>query len=514
MDYHREKIIVLDFGSQYTQLIARKVRELNVYCEIYPFDLSVERIKSMNPIGIILSGGPRSVLDEDAPVPKREIFELGIPVLGICYGLQVIAYLFGGEVKKAEKAEYGKAVLRVEIDDPIFFGLGRELIVWMSHQDRISRLPEGFLSLASTENSPYASLKSLKRPIYGFQFHPEVHHTPMGKEILRNFLYRVCGATGLYTPQSFIDETVRSIRERVGGKKAICALSGGVDSSCVALIVHRAIGDNLHCVFVNNGLLRKNEVGEVLDAFQKDLKINVNYLDREETFLKALKGVKDPEKKRKIIGRLFIRIFEEEARRLGDVSFLAQGTLYPDVIESVSQKGPSSKIKSHHNVGGLPKRMKLALIEPLKELFKDEVREVARILGLPENIVRRQPFPGPGLAVRIVGEVTRERLEILREADAIVRDEVERNPDFEHLWQSFCVLLPVKTVGVMGDERTYAYVIAIRAVESVDAMTADWARLPYDLLDRLARRIINEVSGVNRVVYDITSKPPGTIEWE
>lgn len=514
MDYHKEAVLILDFGSQYTQLIARKVRELGVYCEIHPYNISIKDIKSFNPIGIILSGGPKSVSDTDAPFCEKDVFQLNVPIFGICYGLQLLTYFFGGEVEKATKAEYGKAKMKIVNADPVFDGIERETIVWMSHKDRVTKIPKGFFALARTENSPYAAIKSEKSPIYGVQFHPEVHHTERGKEILRNFLFRVCNAKGLFSPLSFVEESTRRIKEEVGDKKVICALSGGVDSSCVAALMHKAIGDSLHCVFVNNGLLRKNEVEEVLQAFEGKLHIKVNYVDKEEEFLRRLKGVKDPEKKRKIIGRLFIRTFEEEAKKIGNIEYLAQGTLYPDVIESTSYKGPSATIKSHHNVGGLPKRMKLKLIEPLKELFKDEVRRVGRLLGLPDYIVDRQPFPGPGLAVRIIGEVTRERLQILREADAIVREEIERKPDFKGLWQSFAVLLPVKTVGVMGDERTYAHVIAIRAVESVDAMTADWAKLPYETLDLIARRIINEVNGVNRVVYDITSKPPGTIEWE
>ncbi|MCX7857204.1 MAG: glutamine-hydrolyzing GMP synthase [Deltaproteobacteria bacterium] len=514
MDYHKEVVLILDFGSQYTQLIARKIRELGVYCEIHPYNIQTNQIKSFNPIGLVLSGGPKSVTESDAPICDKEIFQLNIPILGICYGLQLIAHFFGGEVEKANRAEYGKTKMIVEKPDPLFYAVDGETRVWMSHKDRVIKMPEGFIGLARSENSPHAAIRSKEKPIYGVQFHPEVHHTEKGKEILKNFLFRICEAKGLYSPKSFIEESVKKIRDEVGDEKVICALSGGVDSSCVAALMHKAIGENLYCFFVNNGLLRKNEVNEVLEAFSGRLNIKVNYINKEDEFLSRLKGVKDPEKKRKIIGRLFIKAFEEEAKKIGDIKYLAQGTLYPDVIESTSYKGPSATIKTHHNVGGLPKRMKFKLIEPLKELFKDEVRKVGRILGLPDYIVDRQPFPGPGLAVRIVGEVTKERLEILREADAIVREEIEKNPKFRHLWQSFAVLLPIKTVGVMGDERTYAYVIAIRAVESVDAMTADWARIPQETLDHIARRIINEVHGVNRVVYDITSKPPGTIEWE
>ncbi|HON85569.1 MAG TPA: glutamine-hydrolyzing GMP synthase [Syntrophorhabdaceae bacterium] len=514
MDYHRELIAILDFGSQYTQLIARKVRELGVYCEIYPYNQDINTIKKLKTKGIILSGGPSSVTEDNAPIMDRELLELDIPILGICYGLQLITMLCKGEISKSLKREYGKAHIFIDEKDPLLEGLSNGDIVWMSHQDRIFRLPEGFKSLAHSDNSPFAAIRSTERNIYGVQFHPEVHHTPKGKTLLNNFLYKICRCEGLFSPKSFVETAIADIKERTGDGNVICALSGGVDSSVVATLIHRAIGDRLHCVFVNNGVLRKNEVEEVIEAFQDKLHINLRYVNGEDRFLNALKKVKDPEKKRKIIGRLFIEIFEEEAHKVGDVQFLAQGTLYPDVIESVSSKGPSATIKSHHNVGGLPKRMRLKLIEPLRELFKDEVRQVGRELGIPENIINRQPFPGPGLAIRIIGEVTKDRLDILREADSIVREEIEKNKKFKNIWQSFAILIPVKTVGVMGDERTYANVIAIRVVESEDAMTADWTRLPYEILDKLSRRIINEVHGVNRVVYDISSKPPSTIEWE
>ena len=514
MDYHKELIAILDFGSQYTQLIARKVRELGVYCEIYPYNQDINTIKKLKTKGIILSGGPSSVTEDNAPIMDRELLELDIPILGICYGLQLITMLCKGEISKSLKREYGKAHIFIDEKDPLLEGLSNGDIVWMSHQDRIFRLPEGFKSLAHSDNSPFAAIRSTERNIYGVQFHPEVHHTPKGKTLLNNFLYKICRCEGLFSPKSFVETAIADIKERTGDGNVICALSGGVDSSVVATLIHRAIGDRLHCVFVNNGVLRKNEVEEVIEAFQDKLHINLRYVNGEDRFLNALKKVKDPEKKRKIIGRLFIEIFEEEAHKVGDVQFLAQGTLYPDVIESVSSKGPSATIKSHHNVGGLPKRMRLKLIEPLRELFKDEVRQVGRELGIPENIINRQPFPGPGLAIRIIGEVTKDRLDILREADSIVREEIEKNKKFKNIWQSFAILIPVKTVGVMGDERTYANVIAIRVVESEDAMTADWTRLPYEILDKLSRRIINEVHGVNRVVYDISSKPPSTIEWE
>ncbi|OPY00179.1 MAG: GMP synthase (glutamine-hydrolyzing) [Syntrophorhabdus sp. PtaB.Bin047] len=513
-DYHEELILILDFGSQYTQLIARKVRELGVYCEIYPYNLDLDAIRSMKPRGIILSGGPASINEKSAPICDRAVFELGVPVLGVCYGLQLLARSFGGKVEKAPKREFGKAHLYIEKADRFLDGVRDGDIVWMSHSDKVLTLPRGFVALARSDNSSYAAVRNTKGTVYGVQFHPEVHHTPKGKRILKNFLYKICRLKGLFSPQSFVELATEKIRREAGGEKVICALSGGVDSTVVAALIHRAIGDNLRCIFVNNGVLRKNEAEEVIAAYRDILHLNLKYVDASEAFLKALKGVKDPERKRKIIGRLFIRIFEEEARDGGSVRYLAQGTLYPDVIESASFKGPSATIKSHHNVGGLPKRMKMTLIEPLRELFKDEVRVVGRELGVPEYIVGRQPFPGPGLAVRIVGEVTEERVRILQEADSIVRQEIEHNPAFKHIWQSFGILIPVKTVGVMGDERTYANVIAVRVVESEDAMTADWARLPYPTLDTVARRIINEVAGVNRVVYDISSKPPSTIEWE
>lgn len=513
-DYHKEIVVILDFGSQYTQLIARKVRELGVYCEIFPYNVPLKKIKSLSPVGLILSGGPKSVNDADAPVIGKGLFDIGVPILGICYGIQLIAKLYGGEVQRSEKREYGRAHLFLDSTDGLLQGMEENDTIWMSHGDAIMRMPAGFAALAHSENSPYAAIRNEEGNIYGVQFHPEVHHTPKGKIILRNFLYNICKAKGLFSTKSFIEMTTARIREEVGDGRVVCALSGGVDSSVVAALIHRAIGDRLTCVFVNNGVLRKNEGQEVLDLFKDRLHLNLKYVDGTDRFLAALKGVRDPERKRKRIGRLFIEVFEEEAGSLGQVEFLAQGTLYPDVIESVSFKGPSATIKSHHNVGGLPRRMHLRLIEPLRELFKDEVRTVGRELGLPAHVVQRQPFPGPGLAIRIIGEVTPERVAVLQDADHIIRDEIERKEEFSHIWQSFAILIPIRTVGVMGDERTYAHVIALRIVESLDGMTADWSRVPYDVLDVVSRRIINEVPGVNRVVLDISSKPPSTIEWE
>ena len=514
--HHDQKILILDFGSQYTQLIARRIRESRVYCEIHPCTVGIDRIRSLAPQGIVLSGGPASVYDPEAPRVSAEVFELGVPVLGICYGMQLMTHLLGGRVARGLKREYGLAHITVdEARGPLTgFRPGETLPVWMSHADRIEAMPPGFRALAHTENSPVAAMGHEDRPWYGVQFHPEVVHTPRGSEMLEAFLFDVCGCEPTWTMGSFIEATVREIRETVGDRRVICALSGGVDSSVVALLLHRALGDRLTCIFVDNGLLRKGEAEKVVRTFRDHFHLNLLHVDAADLFLERLEGVTDPEQKRKIIGNEFIYLFEREARKLGDVEFLAQGTLYPDVIESVSFKGPSATIKSHHNVGGLPERMNLKLVEPLRELFKDEVREVGRELGLPEEILERHPFPGPGLAIRILGEVTRERLDVLREADAIVREEIVREGVHRSVWQAFCVLLPVKTVGVMGDERTYEHVVAVRSVNSVDGMTADWSRLPYELLGRISNRIINEVDGVNRVVYDISSKPPATIEWE
>jgi len=510
----RETILVLDFGSQYTQLIARRIRELGVYSEIWPYSATPEGIQRLAPRGIILSGGPSSVYEEGAPLPDPRVLELGVPVLGICYGLQVIAHLLGGRVRKAPQREYGRAELYVDEPEPLFAGLPKQFTVWMSHGDRLEALPRGFRVVAHTDNSPLAAIQSDEKRIYGLQFHPEVAHTPRGKDILRNFAFRVCGCRGLWNPRSFVEQAVEEIRQRVGEARVLCALSGGVDSSVAAVLVSRAVGKNLTAVFVDTGLLRANEAEEVRRTFDGKFDFDFRYVDASELFLERLRGVTDPEQKRRIIGETFIRVFEEEARKLGQVEYLVQGTLYPDVIESRSTRGPSAKIKTHHNVGGLPERMNLKLIEPLRELFKDEVRRVGHELGLPETILRRHPFPGPGLAVRILGEVTPDRVRILREVDRIFIEELKASGLYDEVWQAFAVLLPVRSVGVMGDERTYENVAVLRAVTSLDGMTADWARLPHDFLARVSNRVINEVRGVNRVVYDISSKPPSTIEWE
>jgi GMP synthase (glutamine-hydrolysing) len=511
---HEEKILVLDFGSQYTQLIARRVRESKVYSEILPFNASIEKIRNFNPKGIILSGGPSSVYANDAPIPDIKIFQLGIPVLGICYGMQLMAHLFGGKVAKATRREYGKAELIIDNRMSIFQGIQKKTIVWMSHGDRIVRYPPAFEPLAHTANSPVAAMADQKKGFYALQFHPEVIHTQNGFEILKNFLFKVCKCRPTWTMKSFIESATRDIREKANGKKIVCGISGGVDSSVTAVLVHKAIGDHLTCIFVDNGVLRAGEARKVEETLRKHFNMNIYCVDASERFLNRLKGVIDPEVKRKRIGNEFIKVFEEEAKKITGVKFLAQGTLYPDVIESVPFKGPSATIKSHHNVGGLLKRMKLKLIEPLRELFKDEVRLLGKELGLPVEIINRHPFPGPGLAIRVIGEVTRERCDILRKADIIVLDEIRKAGLYTELWQSFAVLLPVKSVGVMGDERTYENVIAVRAVKSLDGMTADWAKIPHDVLGIISNKIINEVRGVNRVVYDISSKPPSTIEWE
>ncbi len=510
----REAVVILDFGSQYSMLIARRVRECQVYCELLPHDASWEQVSSLHPKGFILSGGPASVYEPGAPLAPTYIYESQLPILGICYGMQVIAHQMGGRVAPGVRQEYGHAVLHQSVDSSLFADLPSSMPVWMSHGDRIEELPPGFVSLAYTENSPIAIMGN-QHGIFGLQFHPEVAHTPDGKTVLRNFLYNICGCKGNWTAGSFIAEVVGRVREQVGTGKVICALSGGVDSSVTATLIHQAVGDKLTCIFVNNGLLRREEVERTLNVFQRNMKMNLVYTDASERFLDKLRGVVAPEEKRHLIGEEFIKVFEEEAGKIGKVDFLAQGTLYPDVIESAgAQSKTSAVIKTHHNVGGLPSKMTLTLLEPLRNLFKDEVREVGLALGLPEEMVWRQPFPGPGLAIRVIGEVTRERLETLRAADWVVMNEIKKAKLYRQLWQSFAVLTDVKSVGVMGDYRTYGYLVAVRAVTSEDAMTADWARVPYDILARISNRIVNEVPGVNRVVYDISSKPPSTIEWE
>lgn len=509
-----KKVLIVDFGSQYTQLIGRRIRELGVYSEIVPYYRVEEEIEKEKPLALILSGGPRSVYEKDALTLPVEILGSGIPVLGICYGHQLIAHLLGGKVQKATSREYGFTQLFARERDGLLKGLDEEIRVWMSHGDVVLKAPEGFTVTGYTENTPVAVMENREKGIYGVQFHPEVYHTEKGIKIFENFLFHLSGIEKNWELGDFISRKIEEIRKRVGNSRAICALSGGVDSTVAAVMVSRAIGDKLTCIFVNNGLLRKDEFENNMKTFTEKLSLNVIGVDAKERFLKALEGVTDPEKKRKIIGNLFVEIFEEEAARIGDVEFLVQGTTYPDVIESASVKGPAAVIKTHHNVGGLPEKMRLKLIEPLRELFKDEVREIGRRLGIDEHFIRKHPFPGPGLAVRILGEVTEERLRKLREADAIVVEEIERAGLYDHLWQAFAILVPVKTVGVMGDLRTYEEVIALRLVQSVDGMTADWFLPPKEVLTRISTRIVNEVKGINRVVLDITSKPPATIEWE
>ncbi len=520
------RIVILDFGSQYTQVIARRIRECQVYSQILPYNTPADKIAELNPKGVILSGGPASVYGEDSPQPDVEVFNLGVPVLGICYGMQLMAHHLGGKVEYAERREYGMGLLKVaEADCALFKGLGEVVDIWNSHGDKVTKLPRGFRAVAKTDNSPFAAIEHPKKRFFGLQFHPEVVHTPRGKELIQNFVYEICGCKMDWTMGSFIEEACQKIREQVGEDHVILGLSGGVDSSVAAALLHKAIGDQLTCVFVNNGLLRAREAETVQRVFGENFKVKLKYVDASTRFLTKLKGVTDPERKRKIIGYEFIRVFDDAVRDLTkkqsskkkapQFRWLAQGTLYPDVIESVAIGGnPAALIKSHHNVGGLPKKMKLKLVEPLRELFKDEVREVGAQLGLPKEIVHRQPFPGPGLAVRILGDINRERLRILREADTIVVSEMKASEWYYQVWQSFAVLLPVRSVGVMGDERTYENTVAVRIVESQDGMTADWVRLPYEILAKISTRIINEVKGVNRVCYDISSKPPATIEWE
>ncbi|MBT8373511.1 MAG: glutamine-hydrolyzing GMP synthase [Deltaproteobacteria bacterium] len=508
-------ILIIDFGSQYNQLIARRVRECHIYCQIEPPEITIDRIKSINPEGIILSGGPSSIYEKQSPKIDKAIFNMKIPILGICYGMQFMIGSMGGVVKKAKKREYGFAELNIRTRSDLLQGINQTTKCWMSHGDSIEKLPAGFKTTASTLNTTIAATEQKKNTLYGLQFHPEVEHTPQGKAILRNFLFKICGCKRSWTMKSFARDAISQIKEKVKDKKVILGLSGGVDSSVTALLLHRAVGKNLTCIFVDNGLLRKNEAEKLKKTFKLNLKINIRFVNAKNKFLEPLKNIVDPEKKRKIIGKVFMEVFEAEAKKLKNTEFLAQGTLYPDVIESISAfGGPSSVIKSHHNVGGLPRKMKLKLVEPLKYLFKDEVRLLGKELGLDENLIWRQPFPGPGLAIRIVGKVTRKRLAILREVDDLLLDEIRKSGYYKKLWQSFAVLLPLKSVGVMGDMRTYENIVAIRAVTSKDAMTADWARLPHKFLSMVSNRIINEVNGINRVVYDISSKPPSTIEWE
>jgi len=510
----QETVLILDFGSQYTQLIARRVREHKVFCCVLPYNTSLQKIKEISPKGIIFTGGPASTY-EGKIKPCPEIFNLRIPILGICYGMEVIADILGGKVRKAKAGEYGNTGISVSTKTELFRGLPGDFVCWMSHGDSVLMVPDSFVKIAFTKNTDVAAMVDRERNIWAVQFHPEVVHTQYGKNIFYNFLYEICRCAGKWTMESFIKQSIKNIKSQMGNSKVVLGLSGGVDSSVCAILIHKAIGKNLFCIFADNGVLRKDEGKRVKEVFKRHFKMNLRYVDAGKRFLKKLKGVTDPELKRKIIGNEFVRVFEEEAKKIGKVEFLAQGTLYPDVIESCSAfGGPSARIKTHHNVGGLPEKMKLKLIEPLKDLFKDEVRQLGMKLGMPEEIVCRQPFPGPGLAVRIIGEVNKERLGVLREVDRRVIIEMKKAGLYRNLWQSFAVLLPIKTVGVMGDKRTYENVVALRIVTSEDAMTADWARLPYDLLARLSNQIINEVKGVNRVVYDISSKPPSTIEWE
>lgn len=508
---HSEMIIVLDFGGQYNQLIARRIRDLGVYSELWAYDTSIEKLRAANPKGIIFSGGPASVYGENAPLVDKEIYSLGVPILGICYGMQMMSFHHDGDVQRSTTREYGKASIHLK-HSPLFAELASEEVVLMSHSDHVNKIPTGFEVIASSENSPIAAISHEEKQLYGVQFHPEVKATEHGDQLIKNFVYGICGCKGDWTMHSFVEQSIAEIKERVGDKKVLCALSGGVDSSVVAVLIHQAIGDQLTCMFVDHGLLRKGEAESVMQTFGEKFHMNLIKIDARERFLSKLAGVTDPERKRKIIGEEFIRVFEEESIKLSDMDFLAQGTLYTDIIESGTKTAQT--IKSHHNVGGLPEDMKFELIEPLNTLFKDEVRKVGEELGLPKEIVWRQPFPGPGLGIRVLGEVTEEKLEIVRESDAILRDEIAKAGLDKEIWQYFTALPNMRSVGVMGDERTYSYTVGIRAVTSIDGMTAEWARIPYDVLERISNRIVNEVKNVNRVIYDITSKPPATIEWE
>ncbi len=516
-----DSVLVIDFGSQYSELIARRIRELNVYSELISYRTTAEQIKKMNPKGIILSGGPSSVYDNDAPICDPEIFNMGVPILGVCYGMQLMAKVLGGKVVQADKREYGKAVLEIDPKDKLFLDLESKFISWMSHGDNVAELPSGFKISAKTVNSPSAAISNNDKKLYGVQFHPEVVHTMNGIEILRNFVLNICCAKPSWTMDRFIEDSISQVKARVGDKKILLALSGGVDSSTLAFLLHKAIGDNLSCMFIDQGFMRKGEPKRLLTTFQNEFHIQVHYINAKDRFLKAISGVIDPEQKRKVIGNEFIRVFEEESAKIGPFDYLAQGTLYPDVIESAdSNIDPKTgervavKIKSHHNVGGLPKDLQFKLVEPFRKLFKDEVRKIAKQLAVPKRIIERHPFPGPGLAIRIIGEVTEERLETLREADSIIRDEINKAGLYNSVWQVFGVLLPIQSVGVMGDKRTYSNPVVLRAVTSEDGMTADWAKLPYEVMEKISNRLVNEVPGINRVVYDITSKPPATIEWE
>ena len=512
---NKELILILDFGSQYTQLIARRIRESKVFSRIVPYNIDIEEIRKMNPKGLVFSGGPQSVYDKNAPLPSKEIFKLGKPILGICYGMQIMGSMLGGKVKSTNRREYGRAELFIDGTKGLLENMPSNLTCWMSHGDEIKKLPPGFISIAHTLNNPIAAMANRSQKFYGVQFHPEVVHTQRGTQVIANFLFQVCGCLPRWTMDKFVHEKIKEIEETVGKKQVICGLSGGVDSSVAAIMIHKAIGKRLFCIFVDNGLLRKNEAAAVERTFKGNFKLNLICVDAQKRFLNRLRNVVDPEQKRKIIGDEFVKVFQETARRIKNVDFLGQGTLYPDVIESVSAfGGPSATIKSHHNVGGLPKTLKLKLVEPLRDLFKDEVRIIGKHLNLPDVVLKRQPFPGPGLAIRIIGEVTEERLAILREADERVLDEIKKANLYDEIWQSFAILLPIKTVGVMGDQRTYENAVAIRCVTSQDGMTADWAKIPDEVLGKIASRIINEVAGVNRVVYDVSTKPPSTIEWE